>query len=725
MKKKKKKKRKKKKEKEEEERRRRREKKKEEEEEEEERRRRRERRRRGEEKKEEEEKEEGRREKKKKKRGEEEGRRRRRRRKKKEDEVMQRALSSESRERCSDTTWKSVPPQGSHTKSKRGIQNSETGQRIDNNMMKTPKVVPPSFEGKGENVEDFFEEYNLAAELNNWTEEVKVKFLPYYLKGSAKVLFQNEKDNMNNWAAVEELFKNNYSSMGVQQALQLDMYHRGQEPHESVTDYIQMKVKLIQKVNPQMPEVEKANLILFGLMPEIAARVASMPGNNTVQGLKDNIKLTEFSNFVTERAIQRVRKTSVGALTVGNNDSNPAKWAEELVKAISNIKINETEQAGYNPPRGHRVSAEGVRTSQDKITSVVEYKPPKTVKQVRQFLGLTGYYRKFCKDYAKIAAPLTELTKKDKPFQWTEIEQVAFDRLKENLINTPTLRHFDEELPIIVEVDASGIGLGCILSQKEGKTIRPVAYGSRKLSEVEQKYANVEREFLACVYAVNLWRHYLYMKDFELRTDCHSLIYYKNLKDPSSRLIRFALKLQEYSGMKIVYQPGRKNMAPDALSRAPVDPPEKGEDDEEIPVLSIQDINLPELQRDDEELSRIFMSLEHPHSVSIQEERQSRRYRIKDDILYKKGNGDVPDLVMVPKVLIEVIIDQYHKQRLGGGHVGVRKVVEAISNKYYWTTNDYSIIKDRKNRRKTARTSHIPNGAAPRVIVPEANASVE
>lgn len=340
---------------------------------------------------------------------------------------------------------------------------------------------------------------------------------------------------------------------------------------------------------------------------------------------------------------------------------------------------------------GHRVSAEGVRTSPDKIHCVINYKPPKTVKQVRQFLGLTGYYRKFCKDYAKIAAPLTDLTKKDKDFTWTEVEQTAFERLKENLINTPTLRHFDEELPIVVEVDASGIGLGGILSHKEGKTLRPVAYASRKLSEVEQRYPNIEREFLACVYAIGQWRHYLYMKDFELRTDCKSLIYYKNLKDPSSRLIRFALKLQEYSGMKIVYQPGRINMAPDALSRAPVDPPEKGEDDEEIPVMSIQETNLPELQREDEDLSIIFRSLEHPHSVSIQEDRQSRRYTIKNNILHKKGNGDVPDLVMVPKVLINQIIDQYHKQMLGGGHLGVRKVVEAISNKYCWVNLENSV----------------------------------
>lgn len=340
---------------------------------------------------------------------------------------------------------------------------------------------------------------------------------------------------------------------------------------------------------------------------------------------------------------------------------------------------------------GHRVSHEGVKTSPDKIKSVIEYSRPKTVKQVRQFLGLTGYYRKFCKDYAKIAAPLTELTKKEKLFTWTDFEQKAFEKLKENLISSPTLRHFDEELPIVVEVDASGIGLGCILSQKEGKILRPVAYGSRKLSAVEQKYPNIEREFLGCLYAVNLWRHYLYMKDFELRTDCRSLIYYKNLKDPTSRLIRFSLKLQEYTGMKIVYQPGRKNMAADALSRAPVDDPDIGEDDEEIPVLSIQDLNLSQQQREDQELSRIFQSLEHPKSVSNQENRRSRRYIIKDDILYKRGNGDVPDVVMVPEVLIDRIIDQYHRQKLGGGHLGVRKVVEGLSNKYYWKNLESSV----------------------------------
>ncbi|KAL1454535.1 hypothetical protein WDU94_010771 [Cyamophila willieti] len=169
-----------------------------------------------------------------------------------------------------------------------------------------------------------------------------------------------------------------------------------------------------------------------------------------------------------------------------------------------NLKINFKKcQFGYSEIEllGHRVCSEGVKTSPAKISSIIDFKPPKTVKQVRQFLGLTGYYRKFSKDYARVAGPMTDLTKKDEPFKWTDSQQKSFDTLKDLLVTAPVLRHFDEKLPTSLACDASKEGLGVVLSQTEDGVTKPVAFASRRLSSCEQNYPNAHREMLAiCCY---------------------------------------------------------------------------------------------------------------------------------------------------------------------------------------------------------------------------------
>uniref|UniRef100_A0A8D8U434 CCHC-type domain-containing protein n=1 Tax=Cacopsylla melanoneura TaxID=428564 RepID=A0A8D8U434_9HEMI len=213
--------------------------------------------------------------------------------------------------------------------------------------IQTPKIVPPTFEGKGANVDDFIEEYNLATDLNNWDGEQKIRFLPYYLKGPARVLFQNEKHNIHSWSAVENLLRANYHMVGHTEALEYEMYNKGQELNESVGEFIQNKIKLIDKVNPQMSEGGKAKLILLGLLPDLAARVASMPGNQTLAGLKENIRITEFANYVTDRSIRRVRDSS---LAQGSNlMCNTMRTREdEILTRLEKIELGLSRQAVPN-----------------------------------------------------------------------------------------------------------------------------------------------------------------------------------------------------------------------------------------------------------------------------------------------------------------------------------------------------------------------------------------
>lgn len=337
---------------------------------------------------------------------------------------------------------------------------------------------------------------------------------------------------------------------------------------------------------------------------------------------------------------------------------------------------------------GHRISKDGIKVSQDKIKSIVDAKTPKNVKQVRPFLGLSGYYRKFCQDYAKVAAPLTNLTKHDNPFKWGEEEQATFEKLKELLISTPVLRYFDENLHTTLSVDASIYGVGSILEQTDEHGVtRPVAYASRKL---ESRYPNIESECLAISWAIGHFRHYWYMKKFTVYTDCEALTHLNSVKDPSSRLKRFALKLQEYD-MVIKYRPGKKNVGPDFLSRNPVGEAPKGEVDDSLEIYNIQVLDLPKLQREDDELSKIFRSIEHPSSVSSHDARMSRRFVIRNDILYKEGFDRSSDLIMVPKSLRLKLIEARHSNPIGGAHQGVRKCVDGLANNYYWPNMEASV----------------------------------
>ena len=218
---------------------------------------------------------------------------------------------------------------------------------------------------------------------------------------------------------------------------------------------------------------------------------------------------------------------------------------------------------------GHVICEEGVRPDPQKIQAVFAFPQPKTQKNVKQFLGLAGYYRRFIKDFAKIARPLNNLLQKGVPFIWGEAQERAFKTLREILCTAPLLQYPDFNKPFIVTTDASDYALGAVLSQGEiGKDL-PVAYASRAMIGAELNYSTTEKELLAMVYAVKHFRPYLYGRKFYLVTDHRPLVWLHNLKGPISRLARWRVLLSDYD-YEIVHKPGRVNANADALSRNPV-----------------------------------------------------------------------------------------------------------------------------------------------------------
>ena len=219
---------------------------------------------------------------------------------------------------------------------------------------------------------------------------------------------------------------------------------------------------------------------------------------------------------------------------------------------------------------GHIVSAAGVAPDPRKIDAVKNFPTPTNLKTLRSFLGLTSYYRRFVAQFSSIASPLFALTCKDAPFEWNPECQVAFQQLKQLLMEYPLLVFPDFANSFLLETDASGEGLGAVLAQRqEDQSVRPIAYASRTLLPHEKNYGISEMEALAVVWAVKHFRIYLYGHKCHVFTDHEALKSLLNTPHPSGKLARWGLALQELN-LEIHYRPGKRNANADALSRAPL-----------------------------------------------------------------------------------------------------------------------------------------------------------
>ena len=216
---------------------------------------------------------------------------------------------------------------------------------------------------------------------------------------------------------------------------------------------------------------------------------------------------------------------------------------------------------------GHVITKDGVKVDPEKTKAVDTFPRPKNVKDVRSYLGMCNYYRRFVKNYAKIASPLNALLHKDTEFKWTEQCQKAFTTLKQALVTTPILAYPNMRDPFILSTDASGTAIGYILEQKDdnGRT-RPVSYGGRALNKREAVFSVSELECLAVIEGIKAFHPYLANTHFDIYTDNIALKWLQNTKYKTGRLARWSLQLQGYS-FTIHHRPGRTNKVADALSR--------------------------------------------------------------------------------------------------------------------------------------------------------------
>ncbi|KAG8485758.1 hypothetical protein CXB51_019146 [Gossypium anomalum] len=211
---------------------------------------------------------------------------------------------------------------------------------------------------------------------------------------------------------------------------------------------------------------------------------------------------------------------------------------------------------------GHVVSASGIRVDPSKISAILNWKPPRNITEVRRFLGLAGYYRRFVKGFSMIAAPMTKLLQKDVKFNWSEKCQKSFDQLKTYLTEAPVLVQPESGKEFVIYSDASLLGLGCVLMQ-EG---RVVAYASRQLKPHEKNYPTHDLELAAIVFAIKIWRHYLFGEKCHVFSDHKSLKYLMTQRELNLRQRRWLELLKDYE-LVIDYHPGKANVVADALNR--------------------------------------------------------------------------------------------------------------------------------------------------------------
>ena len=206
---------------------------------------------------------------------------------------------------------------------------------------------------------------------------------------------------------------------------------------------------------------------------------------------------------------------------------------------------------------GHVITRKGIKADPDKIEAVKTFPSPNTTKELQSFLGLSNYYRRFIHQYADMARPLTKLLRKGVAFTWTPDCQEAMDKLKEALTSSPVLTYPDFKRPFVLSTDASNFAVGAVLSQVIDGEEHPIAFASRQLNTAETNYSTTEKELLGVVFGVTHFKCYLIGAKFKIVTDHAALKWLFSEKDPSSRLLRWTLKLGEYN-YEVTYKPGKK-----------------------------------------------------------------------------------------------------------------------------------------------------------------------
>ena len=360
---------------------------------------------------------------------------------------------------------------------------------------------------------------------------------------------------------------------------------------------------------------------------------------------------------------------------------------------------------------GHVLTPEGLKVNTRLVESVANFPQPQNISEVRRFLGLASYYRRFVPQFSKIAQPLRALTCKGAAFLWNGETQAAMEQLKEKLTQAPVLAYPSFGKPFTLETDASVSGIGAVLSQEQDDSrLHPIAYASRSLSSAERNYSITELETLAVVWAVTHFHSYLYGHSVTILTDHTAVKAVLETPNPSGKHARWWTKVYG-TGVRdihIVYRSGRLNIAADVLSRSPQpEAPDEGVAEQEVQVAIVQaePSTIQSLlqstpfpfsqqsfaleQRKDPEVVEIVMFLEKGELPL--DERRARRIALQASLFtlvegvlfYIDPKQEHRKRVVVPRHLREQLLQENHSSPMGG-HFAGKKMYGALVRHWWW-----------------------------------------
>lgn len=354
---------------------------------------------------------------------------------------------------------------------------------------------------------------------------------------------------------------------------------------------------------------------------------------------------------------------------------------------------------------GYIVSKQGIRTDPAKVSAVTTWSIPQNLTELRAFLGLCSYYRRFVHGFADVAAPLHELTKKGRCFTWDTRCQAAFDELKRRLTSAPILGLPRNEGTYYLDTDASEESVGAILSQLQDGEERVIAYSSRRISDVEKRYSTTRKELLAVVFGLRQYRQYLLGRRSVLRTDHAALQSLRRTPEPVGQAGRWLDFIEQFD-LVVKHRAGAQHRNADALSRRPVD----GNDFKATTACAVNSENsqmediwapaaLASAQASDKEFGSLYLlrlNSDDPPPISAVQRcgeeckvylAQWPQLCMHDNVLYRRflrPDGTTQSLQLIPPVKLRQEIIRLAHSGMTGGHLGLKKTLDQVARRCYW-----------------------------------------
>ena len=368
----------------------------------------------------------------------------------------------------------------------------------------------------------------------------------------------------------------------------------------------------------------------------------------------------------------------------------------KINKCKSILKVNCIDYLGYS------ISSEGVKPPEKKIEAILNAPSPTSVAEVKSFVGLVTYYCRFVPNFSTILAPLYDLLKKNVNFKWSDVEENAFKTIKQKLCNAMILANFDGFSPLILEVDASPVGVGCVLKQIVNGEEQPIYFASKKLSSAEKNYSQLDKEGLALVYGVKKLEYYLLGRHFVAKTDHKPLLglFGKDKSIPvnaNARIQRWALLLSQFS-FDLFFKAGKDNQVADALSRLPV------ADLDNVSSIPAEYVNLVNVENFDGELNLNLVRLHTRKDPVLKCVVNNLKFgwennpvvseysMVKNDLSLHDDLVLFRNRIVVPSEIRKTVLDCLHQ-----GHNGINAMKVEARRWVWWPKLDQDLVEVTKS----------------------------